>query len=65
MHPILTSAKIHGTHGQALDDGPYLIQRQSINSIRVTITKGAGEIAFISQAYAERETSGNAALTFR
>ena len=65
MHSVLAGAKICGTHRQALDDGLHLIQRQTINSIRIAITEGTGKIAFISQAEAKRETSERGALAFR
>src|SRR5262245_9080990 len=44
---LLAVAEVHGTNGQAPHDGPHLIERETVRRSRISVAKGAREIALV------------------
>src|SRR6266403_4290342 len=56
MHAVLTSAEIHGAHGQTFHDCLHLIEGETIRASRIAVAEGAGEITLVGKAEPERNT---------
>src|SRR5207248_4626071 len=56
MHPVLTGAEINRAYRQTFHDSLHLVERETVRASRITVTKGAREIALVGEPEPERNT---------
>src|SRR5215472_6137357 len=56
MEPILTGPKVHRSNWHIFANPPNVIERQTIDPIRITITMSTLEIALVGEPKADRKT---------